>query len=241
MLSESLTKTKLTDPLILDLLQNIREHRSNLENLKSIKIDPDLTNIISNEIGKELYIENEFHKAKGFRKLHIEAAEFSKNLKILHCVFFPDPKFDIPIFGMDLVKINDIVSAAIVDLSPASHNQGLKYEKFLSEIDKSSFTSLRKIPNWGEIFSKNVFFASLKSEFEKTDFCRVVDEYLSILIKISKKAKPEFNEDIIQERIDYQKNYCVQQMKNEKTSMVLLKYFDEKWVNNYIKTVLFDF
>ena len=155
MLSESLTKTKLTDPLILDLLQNIREHRSMLENLKSIKVDPNLTNIISNKVGRELYIENEFHKAKGFRKLHIEVAEFSKNLKILHCVFFPDPRFDIPIFGMDLVKINDVVSAAIVDLSPASHNQGMKYEKFLSEVDKSSFATLRDIPDWGEIFSKN--------------------------------------------------------------------------------------
>ncbi|WP_032513482.1 MULTISPECIES: phycocyanobilin:ferredoxin oxidoreductase [Prochlorococcus] len=241
MLSQSLTKTKLTDPLILDLLQNIREHRSMLVNLKSIKVDPNLTNIISNEIGKELYIENEFHEAKGFRKLHIEVAEFSKNLKILHCVFFPDPKFDIPIFGMDLVKINDTVSAAIVDLSPSSKNQGLKYDKFLSNVDKSAFTSLRKIPNWGDIFSKNVFFASLKSKSEKNAFCKVVDEYLSILIKLSKKAKPEFKEEIIQERIDYQKNYCVQQMKNEKTSMVLLKYFDEKWVDNYIKTVLFDF
>ncbi len=241
MLSESLTKTKLTDPLILDLLKNIREHRSTLENLKSIKVDPNLSNIISNEIGKELYIENEFHKAKGFRKLHIEVAEFSNNLKILHCVFFPDPRFDIPIFGMDLVKINDIVSAAIVDLSPASQNQGVKYEKFLSKVDKSSFTSLREIPNWGEIFSENVFFASLKSKFEKIDFCRVVDEYLSILIKLNKEAKPDFKEEIIQERIDYQKNYCVQQLKNEKTSMVLLKYFDEKWVKNYMKTVLFDF
>ena len=212
-----------------------------LENLEIIKVDRNLTNIISNEIGRELYIENEFHKAKGFRKLHIEVAEFSKSLKILHCVFFPDPKFDIPIFGMDLVKINDIVSAAIVDLSPASKNQGVKYKKALSEVDKSSFTSLREIPNWGEIFSENVFFASLKSNSEKNDFCRVVDQYLSILIKLSKEAKPEFNEEIIQERIDYQKNYCAQQMKNEKTSMVLLKYFDEKWVNNYIKTVLFDF
>ena len=212
-----------------------------LENLKTIKVDPKLTNIISNEIGRELYIENEFHKAKGFRKLHIEVAEFSKNLKILHCVFFPDPKFDIPIFGMDLVKINDIVSAAIVDLSPASENQDLKYEKFLSEVDKSCFTSLREIPEWGEIFSKNVFFASLKNESEKNAFCRVVDKCLSTLIRISKKVKPQFNEEIIKERIDYQKNYCLQQMKNEKTSMVLLKYFDEKWVNNYIKTVLFDF
>ena len=241
MLSESLTKTKLTDPLILDLLKNIREHRSMLDNLMSIKVDPNLTNIISSEIGKELFIENEFHKAKGFRKLHIEVAEFSKNLKILHCVFFPDPKFDIPIFGMDLVKINSIVSAAIVDLSPASHNQGLKYEKSLSEVDKSSFTTLREIPSWGGIFSKNVFFASLKSESEKNDFCRVVDQYLSILIKLSKQTKPDFKQEIIQERIDYQKNYCVQQMRNDKTSMVLLKYFDERWVNNYIKTVLFDF
>ncbi len=240
-MSESFTKTKLKDPLILDLLQNIRDHRSMLEELESIKIDPNFTNIISNEIGRELYIENEFHKAKGFRKLHIEVAEFSKNLKILHCVFFPDPKFDIPIFGMDLVKINDIVSAAIVDLSPASRNQGVKYEKSLSEVDKSSFTSLREIPNWGEIFSKNVFFASLKSTSEKNDFCRVVKEYLTILIKLSKETKPDFKEDIIKERMDYQKNYCVQQMKNEKTSMVLLKYFDEKWVKKYIKTVLFDF
>jgi phycocyanobilin:ferredoxin oxidoreductase len=212
-----------------------------LEDLESIKVDPNFTNIIFNEVGRELYIENEFHKAKGFRKLHIEVAEFSKNLKILHCVFFPDPMFDIPIFGMDLVKINDIVSAAIVDLSPASQNQDVKYEKSLSKIDKSSFTSLREIPSWGQIFSKNVFFASLKTKSEKNDFCRVVDQYLSVLIKLSKGANPEFKKEIIQERIDYQKNYCVQQMRNEKTKMVLLKYFDEKWVNNYIKTVLFDF
>ena len=142
---------------------------------------------------------------------------------------------------MDLVKINDIVSAAIVDLSPASQNQGSKYEKSLSEVDKSSFTSLREIPKWGGIFSKNVFFASLKTKSEKNNFCRVVDQYLSVLIKLSKEAQPEFNAEIIQERIDYQKNYCVQQMKYEKTSMVLLKFFDEKWVENYIKKVLFDF
>ena len=241
MLFESLTKTKSKDPLILDLLQNIRGHRSLLENLEIIKIDPKLSNIISNKKGEELLIENEFHKAKGFRKLHIEVAEFSKNLRILHCVFFPDPSFDIPIFGMDLVKINDIVSAAIVDLSPVSKNQEKKYEKILSKIDKSSFTSLRNVPKWGKIFSKNVFFASLKNEFEKNAFYQIVDQYLAVLIQLSREAKPEFEEKIIDERINYQKDYCVQQMKNDKTSMVLLKYFDERWVDDYIRNVLFDF
>ena len=241
MLSESLTKTKLIDPLILTLLQNIRGHRSKLRNLKFIEVDPNLSNIISNEEGKELYIENEFHKATGFRKLHIEVAEFSKSLKILHCVFFPDPKYDIPIFGMDLVKVNKIVSAAIVDLSPSSKNQNLNYDKFLSPIDKSVFESEREIPKWGEIFSKNVFFASLKNEIEKNAFCRIVDQYLCVLINLSKNISPDFDQEIINERINFQKNYCIQQMKNEKTSLVLLRYFDKKWVDEYIKKVLFDF
>ncbi len=240
-MSESLTKTKLNDPLILILLKNIRGYRSRLKNLSSIYVDPELSNIILNEEGKELYIENEMHKAKGFRKLHIEVAEFPKNLKILHCVFFPDPKYDLPIFGMDLVKINEIVSAAIVDLSPSSKNQNIKYDKLLCDIDKSVFESKREIPKWGDIFSKNVFFASLKNEIEKNAFSKIVDRYLSVLIKLSQKTSPDFDHVIIQERINYQKNYCIQQMKNEKTSMVLLKYFDKRWVDEYIKKVLFDF
>ncbi len=212
-----------------------------LEELKCIKIDPKLSNIISNEKDRELYIENEFHKAKGFRKLHIEVAEFSKNLKILHCVFFPDPIFDIPIFGLDLVKINEIVSAAIVDLSPVSKSQEKKYEDFLAKVDKSGFASLREIPSWGSIFSKNVFFASLKNQSEKNSFSKIVDKYLSILIQLSREAKPDLDKKIIKERIDFQKNYCFQQMKNDKTRIVLLKYFDEKWVDDYIKKILFDF
>ncbi len=212
-----------------------------MEKLKCIKIDPKLSNIISNEKDKELYIENEFHKAKGFRKLHIEVAEFSRNLKILHCVFFPDPKFDIPIFGLDLVKINQIVSAAIVDLSPVSKSQEKKYEDFLAKVDKSGFGSLREIPSWGSIFSKNVFFASLKNQSEKNSFSKIVDKYLSILIQLSREAKPDLDKKIIKERIDFQKNYCFQQMKNDKTKIVLLKYFDEQWVDDYIKKILFDF
>ena len=241
MLSESLSKNKLIDPLILSLLQNIRGHRSNLKNLECIELDPKLSNIISNQEGKELYITNEFHKARGFRKLHIEVAEFSKRLKILHCVFFPDPKYDIPIFGMDLVKVNEVVSAAIVDLSPSSKNQNIKYDNLLSLIDKSGFQSEREIPGWGDIFSKNVFFASLKNESEKNAFCEIVDNYLLVLIQLSKTVCPDYDNDIIEERINYQKKYCIQQMKNEKTSLVLLRYFDKKWVDAYIKKVLFDF
>ena len=240
MLANSSIKTKSLDPFILSLVKNIGEKRSLLDDLEPIKTNKEYANIISNDKGREFYIENEFHKAKRFRKLHVEVAEFSNNLKILHCVFFPDPFFNIPIFGLDLVKTKTIVSAAIVDLSPVSKINNPIYE-FLDDVKKDGFTMKRSIPEWGDIFSKNVFFASLMNQNEQNLFYDIVDQYLTILVNLSKELKPDLNTDAVDERTQFQRNYCRQQMKNEKTSLVLLKYFDKSWVEKYIKEILFDF
>ncbi len=211
-----------------------------LDDLETIKINQEFANIISVEQGREFYIENEFHKAKRFRKLHVEIAEFSNNLKILHCVFFPDPFFNIPIFGLDLVKTKNVVSAAIVDLSPVSKSNIL-IDGILDDVKKDGFSMKRKIPEWGDIFSRNVFFASLINKNEQNHFYNIVDQYLTILVDLNKDLKPDLNPKSVDERIYFQRNYCIQQMKNEKTSLVLLKYLDKQWVERYIKEILFDF
>ena len=241
MLTNSPTKTKLDDPFILSLVRNIGEKRSLLDNLESIEVNPEFSNIVSDKKGRIFYIENEFHKARGFRKLHVEIAEFSNNLKILHCVFFPDPLFNIPIFGLDLVKVNDIISAAIVDLSPISKEINVDLNNYLKQVNKKVLTYKRTLPSWGNIFSEYVFFASLKNNAEKQDFYNIVDKYLLILIDLTKRTLPDSDSKLIHERIHYQKRYCIQQMKNEKTSSVLQKYFDKEWVERYLKEILFDF
>ena len=240
MLTDSSIKTKSIDPFILSLVKNIGEKRSLLDDLETIKNNKEFANIVSMDEGREFYIENEFHKAKRFRKLHVEIAEFSNNLKILHCVFFPDPFFNIPIFGLDLVKTKSVVSAAIVDLSPVSKSNSL-IDEMLDDVKKDGFTMKREIPDWGDIFSRNVFFASLLNENEQNCFYNIVDQYLTILLDLNKELKPDLDSESIKERIDFQRNYCIQQMKNEKTSLVLLKYFDKPWVERYIKEILFDF
>ena len=241
MLSDSLTKTKILDPFILSLVKIIDEKRSILFDLEAIEINPEFSNIVSDNENCSFYIENQFHKAKGFRKLHVEIAEFSNNLKILHCVFFPDPLFNLPIFGLDLVKVNNIVTAAIVDLSPVSNSMHNSLDTYLGNINMNKFSVKRDIPEWGDIFSKHVLFASLKNDFEQNAFYKIVDNYLSILINLSQKELPDFDKDKIKERRLFQKHYCTQQMKNEKTRLVLLKYFKKDWVDKYIKEILFDF
>ena len=239
-MANSIIKTKSIDPFILSLVKNIGAKRSLLDNLEAINTNIEFSNVQSNEDGKEFYIENEFHKAKRFRKLHVEIAEFSNNLKILHCVFFPDPLFNIPIFGLDLVKTKNVVSAAIVDLSPVSEFNE-EFDNCLDNVKKDGFTMMREIPDWGNIFSRNVFFASLMNNAEQNAFYNIVDQYLSILINLSKNLKPDNDNNNIEQRINFQKNYCIQQMKNDKTSLVLMKYFKKDWVDKYIKEILFDF
>ena len=239
-MANSIIKTKSIDPFILSLVKNIGAKRSLLDNLEAINTNIEFSNVQSNEHGKEFYIENEFHKAKRFRKLHVEIAEFSNNLKILHCVFFPDPLFNIPIFGLDLVKTKNVVSAAIVDLSPVSEFNE-EFDNCLDNVKKDGFTMMREIPDWGNIFSRNVFFASLMNNAEQNAFYNIVDQYLSILINLSKNLKPDNDNNNIEQRINFQKNYCIQQMKNDKTSLVLMKYFKKDWVDKYIKEILFDF
>ena len=115
------------------------------------------------------------------------------------------------------------------------------YGKQLEKISKEGFSSLRKIPEWGTIFSKNVLFASLNNENEENLFFEIVDQYLTILVELSLKIMPDLVQDRIDERIDYQKRYCTQQLKNDKTSLVLQKYFKKDWVDKYLKEILFDF
>jgi len=111
----------------------------------------------------------------------------------------------------------------------------------LDDVKKDGFAMKREIPDWGNIFSRNVFFASLLNENEQNCFYNIVDQYLTILVDLNKELKPDLDSESIEERIDFQRNYCIQQMKNEKTSLVLLKYFDKPWVERYIKEILFDF
>ncbi len=240
-MTDPINKTKLLDPFILSLVKNIDKKRSSLTNLECIDINSSFSNIVSDNDGNDFYIKNQFHKAKGFRKLHLEIAQFSGNLKILHCVFFPDPLYEIPIFGLDIVKVNNFVSAAIVDLSPVSNSASNQYEEKMNKVKKEGFRSIRKIPDWGNIFSENVFFASLTNESEQNLFYEIVDQYLTILVEVSFKVLPDILNEKIQERISFQKKYCKQQMKNEKTSLVLQNYFDKSWVEKYIKEILFDF
>ena len=212
-----------------------------MTDVKPLELAPDLRNIYGKLGGDDLVIVNELHQAKGFRKLHIETAVLGSSLDILHAVFFPDPLFDLPIFGVDLVAVPGTISAAIVDLSPVGNSLPVFIKNELIKLETPSFKSVRKIPEWGDIFSPYVQFISPRDSLENEYFLNLVDQFLKILITYSESIRPDsLNDPKTIERYSKQVYYCFQQKRNDKTRNVLAKIFGLDWANKYIDKVLFD-
>jgi phycocyanobilin:ferredoxin oxidoreductase len=228
-------------PLVDALAERIRSCRDGLAGLETLAIDADLEAISGSLDGEALFIHNEVHRARGLRKLHLETARLGAGLQILHCVFFPDPRFDLPVFGADIVAGRGVVSAAIVDLSPVDEALPAAVAEPLAALEYPPFSQPRDLPDWGAIFSPHVLFVRPANPEEEGWFVDTVAAYLRVLADAAAAtARQEAADGATVRRWQGQLRYCRQQKKNDKTRRVLEKAFSPEWADRYIEGLLFD-
>ena len=233
-------KNKL-NPILLEAFELIKNRINLLTDVGPLNIDPKSSKICSNINREELFIVNEFYQAKGFRKIHLEVAKLGKSLQILHCVFFPDPCYEVPIFGADLVANSNKISAAIVDLSPVGKDLPDYLISQIRSLQVPKFNDPGKLPEWGFIFSPYVCFIRPIDCLEEKLFLKLIDQYLSLLLSLLVKVgADEINSLDTMDRLKYQKRYCSNQKLNVKTRSILTKFFDSSWADEYINKILFE-
>lgn len=241
MQSPSSESSSTVAPLIPSLAETIRGAWIGLPELKPLDADSDFSSIEGQLEGDDLLIRNELLCCRGVRKIHLELARLGRGLQILHCVWFPDPRFDLPIFGADIVAGPAGVSAAIVDLSPVSGTLPSGIETALAGTPSPAFRQVRDLPGWGTIFSPHVCFIRPDGAEEEVLFRSRVEEILTILrtAVLQTACEPATAASTIR-RYEGQLSYCLQQKRNDKTRRVLEKAFDASWADRYIEELLFD-
>lgn len=191
--------------------------------------------------GEKLIIENRCYQTPQFRKMHLELAKVGNMLDILHCVMFPRPEYDLPMFGCDLVGGRGQISAAIADLSPVNSDHCLSesYTSTLLALPVPNFSQPRELPEWGDIFSEFCIFVRPSSTEEEAMFLKRVEAFLEIHCQSAIASNP-ISPDKVTQIIAGQRNYCTKQQQNDKTRRVLEKAFGSEWADSYMTTVLFD-
>ena len=228
-------------PLVTALADCIRSSWADLPDLQPLDVAADLESISGSLDGETLFIRNELRSCRGLRKLHLEIARLGVGLQILHCVWFPDPRFDLPIFGADVVAGPAGISAAIVDLSPVGSELPASIASGLLALQRPSFRQERELPGWGTIFSPYVCFIRPDGAEEESAFLDLVAAYLRVLRSAVHGVAAESTDEITTiTRFEGQLRYCLQQRRNDKTRRVLEKAFNTSWADRYISELLFD-
>tara|TARA_Y100000766_G_scaffold132412_1_gene113922 strand:- start:638 stop:1363 length:726 start_codon:yes stop_codon:yes gene_type:complete len=229
------------NPILLEAFKLIKNRINLLTDVEPLNIDRNSRKIYSNLNNEELFIINEFYRAKGFRKIHFEIAKLGKSLQILHCVLFPDPCYELPIFGADLVVNSNNISAAIVDLSPVGNYLPDSLISQMRSLKVPEFKDPGKLPEWGFIFSPYVCFIRPVDFLEEKLFLKLIDQYLSILLDLLDRVRSdEISSLDTMNRLKYQKRYCSNQKRNDKTRSILTSFFGSSWTDEYINKILFE-
>ncbi|QEY31603.1 phycocyanobilin:ferredoxin oxidoreductase [Synechococcus sp. RSCCF101] len=238
--SDASTDTRL-NPLADALADLITESWSRLPDLEPLPIDPELEAISGSLDGDDLFIRNSLRRARGYRKMHLETARLGAGLQILHCVFFPDPRHDLPLFGADVVASRAGVSAAIADLSPVAAELPAALSSALRQRPEPPYSQPRELPAWGDIFSPFVRFVRPVGPEEEGWFLDDVRLFLDLIADAVASSRPQASDDpATVHRYEMQLSYCLQQKRNDKTRRALEKAFNPSWADRYIETLLFD-
>ncbi len=227
-------------PLIQQLADQLEAIWHRYLDLSPYHLPEDLGYVEGRLEGEKLIIENRCYQTPQFRKIHLELARMGNGLDVLHCVMFPHPAYDLPMFGTDLVGGRGQISAAIADLSPTREDGSLpeSYWLGLSALPHLSFFQPRELPPWGDIFSEFCLFVR-PTEQEEAKFLLRVEKFLTIHCKQAIAAKP-LPPEAQSKLMAGQRYYCTKQQQNDKTRRVLEKAFGSEWAERYMTTVLFD-
>lgn len=240
-ISEESSLEAIRHPLVQRLTQLLFKSWQTHLSLEPYYLPEDLGYVEGQMEGDRLTITNRCFQTEAFRKIHLELATVGKSVDILHCVMFPHPEYDLPILGTDIVASPQLVSAAIIDLSPVRGALSQDYLEGLSEgyAKRSGFSQLRELPTWGTIFSPRCLFTRVVSSQEADLFLEICSAYLNFHCHYSsttQAAPPSLQPEI---RAGHS-NYCRQQQQNDKTRRILVRAFGEAWAERYMSTVLFD-
>ncbi len=236
------TLSKQQHPAINLLAENIKSLWQSQLRVFPYDIPTDLGYVEGSLEGERLTIENTCYQTLQFRKLHLELARVGNTLDILHCVMFPHPCFDLPIFGVDIVAAHGSICAAIVDLSPVADDRQLpaEYTEALAQLPVMQFAHRRELPAWGDIFSDFCLFIRPGNLEEERAFINQVMHYLSIHCQLACETIAVGSREARTAVVAGQRRYCSQQQKNDKTRRILERAFGADWAQRYLETMLFD-
>ena len=183
-------------------------------------------------------------KLRQIRAAHVQGGQ---SLQVLNFVIFPEPNYDLPFFGADLVTLPGGHLIAL-DMQPLFRDDPAYQTKYTEPI-LSTFHSHQEHLTWGGDFPEEAkpFFSPAflwtrpqKTEIVETRVFQAFKDYLEAYLDFVDQAQPATEENDLKEILQAQRNYIGYRAAKDPARGMFTRLYGEEWTEEYIHGFLFD-
>jgi 15,16-dihydrobiliverdin:ferredoxin oxidoreductase len=180
-----------------------------------------------------------------YRKIRMTYYDAGDNTQVFNAVWYPDPKYNLPILGIDLLAFNRKKYLAIVDFQPLHEKEedhAATYEDILKPI-KEKYDSLKgrmssKFYDETQFFSQEMLFARFDDEnIIQKDLEPAFQEYVKTHVELLRNT--EANPSQAASVLERQKAYDTYSAERDPATGLFAAMFGGEWAGGFVHNFLF--
>jgi 15,16-dihydrobiliverdin:ferredoxin oxidoreductase len=194
---------------------------------------------------KKARIGNLCASSKEYRKIRMTYYDAGDNTQVFNSVWYPDPAYNLPVLGIDLLAFNRKKYLAIVDFQPLHQDEedhSQTYEHLLQPI-KDKYDSLKgrmssKFYDETQFFSQQMLFARFEDEsVVENDLFPAFKSYVQTHLDLvrSTEAKPEDMKMVL----ELQKEYDTYSAERDPATGLFAAMYGAEWADEFVYDFLF--
>jgi 15,16-dihydrobiliverdin:ferredoxin oxidoreductase len=194
---------------------------------------------------KKARIVSHCYKSDEYRKIRMTYYDAGDNTQVFNSVWYPDPKYNLPVLGIDLLAFNRKKYLAIVDFQPLHENEDdhdVLYEHRMKPI-KEQYDTLKgrmssKFYDETQFFSQQMLFSRFEDEnIVSRDLFPAFKRYVNLHNKLIREA--EADEEQVEFVLDRHKAYDTYSAERDPATGLFAAMFGKDWAEDFVYDFLF--
>jgi 15,16-dihydrobiliverdin:ferredoxin oxidoreductase len=215
-----------------------------------------LTNLMADEcatadfgynenVQKKARIVNQCYKSDEYRKIRMTYYDAGDNTQVFNSVWYPDPAYNLPVLGIDLLAFNRKKYLAIVDFQPLHEEEtdhACTYEHRLRPI-KDQYDNLKgrmssKFYDETQFFSQQMLFARFEDETVVTkELLPAFKRYVNTHVKLIRETTPDMAGQ--KQVLERQTAYDTYSAERDPATGLFAAMFGKQWADEFVFDFLF--
>ena len=221
----------------------LKENLTNLQVMPCASEDADFSYNVNEK--KKARITSLCFSSNEYRKIRLTYYDAGDNTQVYNAVLYPDPKYNLPVLGVDLLSFNRKKYLAIVDFQPLHEDENdhaMPFEGRLAPI-KDKYESLKgrmssKFYDETQFFSQQMLFARFDDEeVVSRDLFPAFKSYVQTHLDMIRECEPDVeNVDFVMER---QRAYDMYSAERDPATGLFAAMFGNDWAQGFVHDFLF--